>query len=95
MKKLSSEVKTDIYDFINQYLPEFKRDSKEYDGLDITFATNDEGDTWSYQTGDNSYTGGAYGLPHWSVSFIDTETVASELYSDVINQLEDLLSENR
>lgn len=22
---------------------------------------------WSYQTGDNSYTGGAYGYPHWAV----------------------------
>lgn len=32
----------------------------------VTIGWNDETGHWSYQTGDNSYTGGAYGYPHWA-----------------------------
>ena len=95
MKELSNEVKRDISDFINMQISAWIENAIEYDGMDITFATNDDGDTWNYQTGDNSYTGGAYSLPHWSVSIINTETTVSELYNDVVDQLTELLPDNR
>ena len=95
MRELSNEVKQDISDFINMQLSTWIEDAIEYDGMDITFATNDDGDAWNYQTGDNSYTGCAYGLPHWSVSTILSDTTVASLYNDVISQLTELLPDNR
>ena len=65
-------------------------------GVCLTVAVNEEGNEWSYQTGDNSYTGGAYGLPHWAVVWVmptSYDQDKEELYKDIINQLEDLLVE--
>ena len=93
--KLSNEVKTDIRDFINMELSDWKKDAKEYGAMDITFATNNSGNLWNYQTGDNSYTGGCYSLPHWAVSYIDSDTTVTSLYDEIISQLTELLPENR
>lgn len=45
---------------------------------------------WSYQTGDNSYTGGAYGHPYWGVGYLYRDSncreVAKELIEDCLNQ---------
>jgi hypothetical protein len=94
--ELSTEVKSNIREFLVANWSDFQKDAKEYGGLDITFATNDDGDAWNYQTGDNSFTGGCYGLPHWAVETIEGhDGTPLELSSDIINQLEELLPENR
>ena len=93
MKTLSLEVSTEISSFINQCLPEFIADAKEYDGLDITFATDNDGESWNYQTGDNSFTGGCYSLPHWTVHYIDEDTIDSELIADVLAGLSELVGD--
>ena len=93
MINLSREVRSDIRQFITVNLEDFKQDAIEFGGLDITIACNDQGDAWNYQTGDNSYTGNAYGLNHWAIDTIDADTDASELYASVRNQLEDLLNQ--
>ena len=36
-------------------------------GIQITIACNDSFDDWTYQTGDNSYSGACYGYPCWGV----------------------------
>ncbi len=45
---------------------------------------------WSYQTGDNSYSGGAYAHPFWGVGSIyrnsNSREVAKEIIEDVYNQ---------
>ena len=92
---LKSEVKTDIRNFINMELPEWKNDADEYGYLDITFATNDDGSQWNYQTGDNSYSGACYSLPHWAIATIDSETNNCNLYIDIVEQLTELLPDNR
>ena len=58
--------------------------------LCITFATND-GKQWNYQTGDNSFTGNAYGLKHWAVIYISTDSETREVFDDVIEQWEEHL----
>lgn len=107
MTVLSEQVKTDTATFLKDNIDLFKAEAKLYglfdtkiddpwdeddiDGMDLTLST--DGDHWSYQTGDNSYTGGAYGLPHWAVLWIGPDTTHEQLYKDAIDQWEDLLSQ--
>ena len=46
---------------------------------------------WNIQTGDNSYTGGAYGYLHWGVGSIYPTTNCKDLATDLINQIADLI----
>ena len=99
--ELSNQVKSDIREFLAANWSDFQADAKEYDGLDLTIATNDDGDAWNYQTGDNSFTGGCYGLPHWAVDKIQYDDNANgsdysgECATYIIAQLEELLPANR
>jgi hypothetical protein len=47
---------------------------------------------WSYQTGDNSYTGGAYGYPHWAVVSVYRRSDSRALAREIRSQLADLAS---
>jgi hypothetical protein len=58
------------------------------DGIDITLGADETG--YALQTGDNSFTGAAYGFRFWGVSAVDTEytredcaNVATELLDEV------------
>jgi hypothetical protein len=44
---------------------------------------------WNYQTGDNSYTGGAYGFPYWGNTHIYLDSYCNKLAADIIEQLEE------
>jgi hypothetical protein len=55
-------------------------------GMLVTVATND-GVTWSYQTGDNSYTGGCYGCRHWSLIYLYRRSNCTELASSAVDEL--------
>lgn len=90
---LTPEVYADIKSFIFSNIDIFRDDAKEYGGMDLTVACNEIGDQWNYQTGDNSYTGGAYGLQHWAVTTIDVESDPLEVYEHLIDQLEDLIGQ--
>ena len=105
MTTLSAQVKVETAAFLKENLDAFKADAKSsgcfdvssehemYDaipGMDLTLAT--DGNQWSYQTGDNSYTGGAYSLPHWAVLTIMPDTTYQELYKDTIDQWEELIA---
>ena len=89
---MSAEVYSDIKNFIFSNIDIFRSDAAEYDGLDLTIAVDDSGQSWNFQTGDNSFTGGAYGLPHWGVVTISSDSDPLHVYNDVIDQLEDLLA---
>ncbi len=45
--------------------------------------------SWSYQTGDNSYSGGAYGHPFWGVGYIYRNSNSVELAREIINDVHD------
>jgi hypothetical protein len=47
---------------------------------------------WGWQTGDNSYTGGAYGYPHWAVLTLTRRSNTRALARDIQDQLLELIS---
>lgn len=42
---------------------------------------------WNYQTGNNSYTGGAYGFPHWAVICLYRRSNCKALAADAVQEL--------
>ena len=70
-----------IGDEYRAYRPEFDDDGTP--SMLLTIGADASG--WSYQTGDNSYTGGAYGFADWSSVALyrdsDPESVADEIIS--------------
>ncbi len=58
----------------------------ETPGISITIATT-TGESWGYQTGDNSYSGAAYGYHHWSVQSIYRDTDYNQLAEEIVGEL--------
>lgn len=65
-------------------------DDSDYPSMCVTIGADGKGH-WSYQTGDNSYTGGAYGYPHWAVITLDRRSNCTSVANEVLDQLADLL----
>lgn len=60
-------------------------------GMCVTIGASGLGRSkWSYQTGDNSFMGGAYGYPHWAVIYLYRDSNCHELARDAIEQLLDV-----
>ena len=49
--------------------------------------------TWSYQTGDNSFTGGAYGHPEWFTASIFGRSNCNDIAKDLIEEIEGRIHE--
>ena len=64
-------------------------------GFDVTIGCDTETGAWSWQTGDNSYTGGAYGYPDWAVVWLTRRSDSTGLARDVRDQLEELWYSSR
>lgn len=81
LKSLKSEIDDDMID-----------SDSDVPYMQITISTNDDAETWSIQTGDNSYTGSCYGDPYWGVGCLtrdcDPSKVAEELFSSIANVIE-------
>lgn len=90
--KLLKSLKTDIRD---DY-----RSSEDPDdtmpGMCVTIGfTPSDVDTdcsWHYQTGDNSYSGGAYGHAHWAVISLYRRSNSTELANDIADQIAESVS---
>jgi len=62
-------------------------------GMDVTIACNDlKSNEWGWQTGDNSFSGGAYCFHNWAVVNLYRRSNCTELAQDIIDQLADLES---
>lgn len=61
--------------------------------MDLTVGCNTETGEWSWQTGDNSYSGGAYSYPTWGVTSIDRRCNSREVARDLIDQIADQASQ--
>ena len=55
--------------------------------VDLTVGWTPESGEWDYQTGDNSYSGGAYLYPIWGVVTIFRRSNSRELARDIREQL--------
>jgi hypothetical protein len=57
----------------------------------FTPETEDRDYSWHYQTGDNSYSGGAYGHMHWAVVSVTRDCVPSEVADEIADQIGELI----
>lgn len=77
---------------------DYAEDGPAYIDITIgcTFNWEDGEITWNYQTGDNSYTGGAYGHSEWFTASIlsrsNCKEIADDLISDISNRIAELSS---
>jgi len=92
--------KPELVELIKGLIPTIEDDFRVSDdpdddtpGIQITISCNEDCTRWSYQTGDNSYTGSCYGDPYWGIGYIfrdsKPEDVASELIADLSNQIDE------
>jgi hypothetical protein len=96
--KITNEVKTDLKKLIElnignwqSYLDE-SQSSEDLDQPDgqLTIGLNDKGDEWNYQTGDNSFTGGAYCFAHWAVVYFYKDTESEDLFEELTEEIENI-----
>jgi len=72
----------------NDIRPEYRANEDDtVPGIQLTVGANRKG--WSYQTGDNSFTGGAYGYAAWAVVSVYSRSDSFELADSIISQLEE------
>ena len=59
--------------------------------IQVTIGVDIETGDWNYQTGDNSFTGGAYGYRYWGVGYLtrrsNSRETAKAILDDVANQV--------
>lgn len=55
--------------------------------IGATFHPEDGTITWSYQTGDNSYSGGAYSHAHWGVVYLYRRSNSRQLAHEAVNEI--------
>lgn len=66
-------------------------------GMQVTIGAtvNDDGSlSWDYQTGDNSYSGGAYCHKNWGVIYLYRRSNCHELAHDAVNEIADSISQS-
>jgi len=59
-------------------------------GMQVTIGVTADEDgslSWNYQTGDNSFTGGAYGHRHWGVIYLYRRSNSAELAHDAMEEI--------
>ena len=71
-------------------------DCRAYDEDDtpailITIGADKDGN-WGFQTGDNSFTGGAYGFPFWGIAAIYRNSNCHEIARSLIDQVKEAAS---
>lgn len=68
----------------DEYRAEGEEDSN-VPSMQVTIGIDPSDGSWSYQTGDNSYTGGAYGYRYWGVTSITRRSNSREVARYLIN----------
>lgn len=92
-KYIKKEVLDDIDDLLKKENLEYwkgfiEEEEEEEEGyITLTLAFNDTFDTWDFQTGDNSYTGNAYGLKNWIVIRMTKDTTKEDIFEDTYFQI--------
>lgn len=68
---------------------DYRMDEDSLPSIDLTIGFNPEDGSWGYQTGDNSYSGGAYLYPIWAVTSVYRRNDSRAVARGLIDQLED------
>jgi hypothetical protein len=88
-------LQTEIESLLKSLKKDIQNDYRAYEedsipGILVTVGAdlNDDGSfSWGFQTGDNSYTGGAYGFPHWAVVGLYRRSNCRALAQDAVEQI--------
>jgi len=59
-------------------------------GMLVTIGASKDG-SWHYQTGDNSYSGGAYGHPAWGLVYLYRDTDSAQAAEDALSEIAESL----
>lgn len=79
-------IKSDIEDDYMAY------EDDDQPGILLTVGWN-PGFGWDYQTGDTQYTGGAYGMPHWSSVGVYRDSHCLSLAREIRHELKERAEE--
>jgi hypothetical protein len=98
-----AELKPDWAKLVSALIPEIQDDfrASEFDDEDsepsmcltigFTPETEERDASWGYQTGDNSFTGGAYSHPHWAVVTLTRDCKPEEIANEIERELLDII----
>lgn len=92
MSKLTREAMVNLVENVKAHICDEYRafDEDETPGIQLTVGTNKKQDDWDYQTGDNSFSGGAYRFPFWAVIGVYEDTSPKEAAAEIFGQFNDL-----
>ena len=86
------DFKVEMIALVTNLIPEIDddyRSDEEATEPSMLLTVGADADGWSYQTGDNSFTGGAYGYATWALVYLDRESDPSSVADDIIAELID------
>ena len=100
-----AELKPEWARLVASLIPEIQDDfrASEFDGEDsepsmcltigFTPESEDRDASWHYQTGDNSFTGGAYGHPFWAVVTLTRDCKPEDVTEEIESELNDICNQ--
>jgi hypothetical protein len=91
------EMEKKVEEILALYLPDLDNPEANLDNpetLQMTFASDDL-ETFTFQSGDNSFSGACYGLKHWGVVELAWDSDLKELAIDAVAQIADAVEMER
>lgn len=77
-----------VTDLIPTIGDDYRIEQQDDDTPTMMLTVGANADGWSYQTGDNSFTGGAYGYRDWAVTYLTRESNPADIAEEIASQLE-------
>jgi len=85
--EFTAQITALVRELIPQIQDDYRLECEEEPGMQLTIGADSSG--WSYQTGDNSFTGGAYGYSAWGIGYIFRDSDPAQVADDIASDLDD------
>lgn len=84
----------DMVRLVAALIPDIRDDYRATDDLDdnepgMCLTVGADADGWGYQTGDNSFTGGAYGFATWAVVYLSRDSSPASVAAEILHAIDD------
>lgn len=95
LEKIRPEIETLVRELLPTIADDYRAPDDDGDdpSMQLTIGADASGG-WNYQTGDNSFTGGAYGFQDWGVTTIGRDSDPAEVADDLLRQLDEAIAES-
>lgn len=87
------KVEQDVAKLVRDLIPTIEDEYRATDdpeddtpGMSLTIGADLDG-SWGYQTGDNSFAGGAYGFPHWGCAAIYRDSDPRDVARQIVDEI--------